>query len=56
MTKRKPDDARSKRPGRVSPPPAVTSPPRCKTCGGRVMVHAGVAQCTVPGCDWHGKL
>jgi hypothetical protein len=34
-------------------PPA---PPRCKECGGRVMVHSGVAQCTVPGCGWQGKL
>jgi hypothetical protein len=31
-------------------------PPKCKQCGGRVMVHGGVAECTVPGCGWKAKL
>lgn len=41
-----------------APPARPPAPPadRCRQCGGRVMVHYGTAQCTVPGCGWKGKL
>lgn len=28
---------------------------RCPSCGGRLLWHAGKAQCTVPGCGWAHK-
>ena len=34
--------------------PTPPEPGRCPQCGGRIMVHWGKGQCTVPGCDWKG--
>jgi hypothetical protein len=34
----------------------AADPKRCPRCAGRLMVHWGKAECTVPGCGWSGKL
>lgn len=45
-----------RRTGRVDPPqppqPTTAAEPPCPQCGGRVVVHYGARQCTVPGCGW----